>query len=173
MVSAYIAGISDGAVDADKLQQYIGYLCNPQNRFAACSILATHGSGNIDRSAIHRDITTLARLCPTQDAAWDECCRKLRDLAESDGGDFFSKQFVIKLGRRRPLQANEIQTEKDNIKYAIHVLADFLNGGAHTMDLIPSDSSPAPPHATGHIDHLVGWCRRRKPDGKPEQKQEV
>ncbi len=142
MVSAYIAGIlamqqeSDRAVDAETLQQHIDYLRNPQNLFVACSILATHGIRNIDRSAIRRDITTLARLCPTRDAAWDECCRKLHVLARSDSGDFFSEQCVFHgiFKECRPLQADEIQIEKDNIKYAIQVLDDFFNGRAHTTD---------------------------------------
>lgn len=73
---------------------HIDDLLNPHNRFAVCSILATHSSENIDRIAIHRDITTLVQLFPTQDTAWDECYRKLHDLAQSDGGDFFSKQRV-------------------------------------------------------------------------------
>ncbi|KAK0442880.1 hypothetical protein EV421DRAFT_1806656 [Armillaria borealis] len=178
MVSAYVAGIlavqqgSDGAVDAETFQQHIAYLRNPQNRFAACSILATHGIRNIDRPAIRRNITTLVRLCPTRDAAWDECCGKLHVLAQSDGGDFFSEQCVFTgiFEEGRPLQADEIQIEKDNIKYAIQVLDDFFNGRAHTTDPVPSNSSPMP-YAIGR---LVGWCRRRKPDdGKPEQKQEV
>ncbi|KAK0442892.1 hypothetical protein EV421DRAFT_1806762 [Armillaria borealis] len=172
MVSAYISGISDGAVDAETLQQHIDYLRNPQNRFAACSILATHGIGSIDRSAIRRNITTLAQLCPTRDAAWDECRGKLHDLVQSDG-NFFSEQRVFPglFQDCRPLQADEIQTEKENIKYAIQTLDDFFNGAAHTMDLVPSNSSSV--HAAGHIDRIVGWCRRRKRDGKPEQKQEV
>ncbi len=139
LVSEYVAGIaamqqgSDGAVDAEILQQHVGYLRDPHNRFAACSILATHDSGNVDRTAIQRDIMTLVQLCP-RDAVWDECRRKLHDLVESDGGDFFSKQLVTPLGieSRRPLQADEIQVEKDNIRYAIHILDDFFDGRTHT-----------------------------------------
>ncbi|KAK0217644.1 hypothetical protein EDD85DRAFT_867996 [Armillaria nabsnona] len=171
MVSAYIAGISDGAVDDATLRQHIDNLCNPHNRFAACSILATHDISSIDRTAIHRDIATLVRLCPTRDAAWDECCRRLHDLVQSDGGGFFTKQRAV-FDDCRPLRTDEIQVEKENIKYAIQVLDDCLNGRAPTMDPVPSDSSPVP-HAAGHIDRFVGWCRRRKLDGKLEEKLEV
>ncbi|KAK0442851.1 hypothetical protein EV421DRAFT_2019280 [Armillaria borealis] len=84
-VSEYVAGIfamqygSDGPVDEATLQSHIDYLHNPHNLFIVCSILATHGVGNIDQDGIYRDITTLVQLCP-QDVAWDECRRKLNDL---------------------------------------------------------------------------------------------
>ncbi len=140
MVSAYVAGIfamqqgSDGAADAKSLQQHIEYLHNPHNLFAACSVLATHGVRRIDRTTIHRDITTLVQLRP-QDAAWDECHRKLCDLVQGDDGNFFSKQRICTTSdwRFRPLQTDEIQVEKDNIRYAIHVLDGFFDGGVHTM----------------------------------------
>ncbi|KAK0227833.1 hypothetical protein IW262DRAFT_1490017 [Armillaria fumosa] len=69
MVSAYVAGIfamqqgSDGTVDAESLQWHIDCLYHPHNRFTTCSILATHGIRQ-DRTAIYRDITALAKLCP-------------------------------------------------------------------------------------------------------------
>ncbi len=97
MVSVYIAGISamqhgsDGAVDE---ATHIDYLHNPQNLFTVCSILATHGISNIDRTAIRRDITRLVQLRP-QDAVWDECRRKLHDLVQGDDGNFFSEQRMV------------------------------------------------------------------------------
>ncbi len=134
MVSAYVAGISamrhgsDGAVNE---ATHIDYLHDPQNLFTVCSILATHGISNVDRNAIHRDITRLVQFHP-QDAAWDECRRKLLDLVESNDGDYFSKQCVeVDLDEPRPLETNEIQVEKDNIGYAIHVLDDFFDSRAH------------------------------------------
>ncbi|PBK83065.1 hypothetical protein ARMGADRAFT_677575 [Armillaria gallica] len=136
MVSAYIAGISamrhgsDGAVDE---AMHIDHLHNPQNLFTVCSILATRGISNIDRNAIRRDITRLVQLRP-RDAAWDECRRKLLDLVQSDDGDYFSKQCVqVDFDKHRPLETNEIQVEKDNIGYAIHVLDDFFDTQAHTI----------------------------------------
>ncbi|KAK0225012.1 hypothetical protein EDD85DRAFT_856120, partial [Armillaria nabsnona] len=135
-VSAYIAGVftmqRGSDVDAATLQLHIDYLNNPSNLFTACSILATHGIRNTDRSAIHRDIMTLVQLRPRRDAAWDECREKLHDLVQSDGGDFFSKQLTsLGFEKGRPLRADEIQIEKDNIRYAIHVLDDFFDGRAH------------------------------------------
>ncbi|KAK0442917.1 hypothetical protein EV421DRAFT_1806917 [Armillaria borealis] len=164
MVRAYVAEISamqhgsDGAVDE---ATHIDYLHNPQNLFTVCSILATHSFRNIDQTAVRRDIIRLVQLRP-RDAAWDECRRKLRDLVQGDGGDFFSEQCVPTEPRSfeyRPLRADEIQVEKDNIRYAIHVLDDFFDGGAHTV--------------LGCLDRLLGWCLGRKPEDKPEQDQQV
>ncbi|KAK0224986.1 hypothetical protein EDD85DRAFT_856031 [Armillaria nabsnona] len=176
MVSAYVAGIlamqqcTDGTVDAKSLQQHIEYLHNPHNWFTACSVLATHGIRCIDRTSIHSDIITLAQLRP-RDAAWDECRRKLDDLVQSDEGDFFSKQLIQpNSGVLRPPQADEIQAEKDNIRYAIHVLDDFFDGGGHGM--VSPDSSPEW-HPTGCIHRFLGWCLGRKPGGKPEQGQQA
>ncbi len=137
MVSAYVAGISamqhgsDGTVDE---ATHIDHLHNPQNLFTVCSILATHGTRNIDRTAIRRDITRLVQLRPRH-TVWDECRGKLHDLVQGDGGDFFSRQHVLSIPDEeiRPLQTVEIQAEKDNIRYAIHVLDDFFDGGAHTV----------------------------------------
>ncbi|KAK0227851.1 hypothetical protein IW262DRAFT_1292780 [Armillaria fumosa] len=134
---------SDGAVDAESLQQHIDYFYHPCNQFTTFSILATHGIKHIDqtRTAIHRDITTLVQLCP-QDAFWDECCRKLDDFVQSEDGEFFSKQLTLPyawLDECHPLQLSKIQAEKDNIRYAIHVLDEFFNGGGHTM--VSHDSS--------------------------------
>ncbi len=124
---------TDGTVDAKLLQQHIEYLHNPHNWFTACSVLATHGVRHIDRTIIHSDIITLAQLRPRY-AAWDECRRKLDDLIQSDEGDFFSKQLIQpNSGVLRPPQADEIQAEKDNIRYAIHVLDDFFDGGGRDM----------------------------------------
>ncbi|KAK0225026.1 hypothetical protein EDD85DRAFT_856183 [Armillaria nabsnona] len=162
MVSAYVAGIFamqhglGGAVDA---ATHIDYLHNPHNLLTACSILATHGIGNKNRTAIYRDIRTLVQLRP-RDAAWDGCRWKLRDLVQGDGGDFFSEQRIWP-GPCRPPQSDEIQVEKDNIRYAIRVLDDFFDGGAR-----PTMS---------RTDRFLGWCRGRKADGKsgPEEGQQV
>ncbi len=91
MVSTYIARISamqhgsDRAVDE---ATHIDYLHNSQNLFTVCSVLATHGISNVDRNAIHRDITRLVRLRP-RDAAWDECRRKLHDLVQRRWWELF------------------------------------------------------------------------------------
>ncbi|PBK83754.1 hypothetical protein ARMGADRAFT_668406 [Armillaria gallica] len=166
MVSTYIARISamqhgsDGVVDE---ATHIDHLHNPQNLFTACSILATHGISNIDRNAIRRDITRLVQLRP-QDAAWGECRGKLRDLVQGDSGDFFSKQVVFATDPRpevHPIQPGEIQVEKDNIRYAIHVLDDFFDTQrqAHTI--------------MGRFDRFLGRCLGRKPDDKMEQEPQV
>ncbi|KAK0441418.1 hypothetical protein EV421DRAFT_732295 [Armillaria borealis] len=132
-VREYVAGIlvmqhrSDGAVGDATLRLHIDYIHNPHNLFTACSILATQGVKNIHRTAIHRDITTLVQLCP-RDAAWRECRTKLHDLVQGDGGDFFSKQRIWLVPHYLcPLRTEEIQIEKDNIRYAIQVLDDFFD----------------------------------------------
>ncbi|SJL04775.1 uncharacterized protein ARMOST_08145 [Armillaria ostoyae] len=163
MVSAYVAGISamqqgsDGAVDE---ATHFDYLHNPQNLFTACSILATHGFRNIDRNAIRRDITRLVQLRP-QDAAWVECRGKLCVLVQSDGGDFFSEQRVLSESDREfhPLQPDKIQVEKDNIRYAIHVLDEFFDGRSHTI--------------VGRLDRFLGRCPGRRLKDKAEQEQQV
>ncbi|KAK0458593.1 uncharacterized protein EV420DRAFT_1642927 [Desarmillaria tabescens] len=162
---------SVGAVDEATFQLHMDYIHNPHNLFTACSILATHGFEDIDRRAsIYRDITTLVQL-RQQDAAWDECRRKLRTLVQSDKGEFFSTQRIRDDDdyKFRPLQTDEIQIEKENIRYAIHVLDDFFDCGAHTMSIQElSELSP-----TGCIGHFLGRCIGRKREGKPEQEQHV
>ncbi|KAK0442855.1 hypothetical protein EV421DRAFT_550850 [Armillaria borealis] len=165
MVREYTAGISvmqhgsNGAVDT---ATHVDYLHNPHNLFTACSILATHGIGRIEPTAIYKDITTLVQLCPTRDAAWDECHRKLRDLAQSDGGDFFGEQRVWSVSDEefRQLQTDEIRVEKDNIRHAIHVIDDFLDGGGAHIRM-------------GRIHRFLGRCLGRKPDGRTDQEQQV
>ncbi len=123
-------------MDAKSLQLHIDYLHNPHNRFAACCILAAHGIEDVDRSAIYRDIMALVQLYP-RDAAWEECHRKLNDLVESDGGTFYKRQgipYAEHLSDEfHQLWTKKIQVEKDNIRYAIHVLGGFLDGEAHTV----------------------------------------
>ncbi len=131
-VSAYVAGVfamqCESDVDAATHQPHIDYLHNPDNLFTACSILAINDiiTWNSD---IHRNIMTLAKLRP-RDTAWDECRRKLHDLVqlENDGiVDFLGKGWPNGIGLK------EIQVAKDNITYAVHVLDDFLDGGAPTI----------------------------------------
>ncbi len=115
-------------VDVATRQLHIDYLHNPDNIFTACSILAIHDIRPW-KGAIHRNITTLAKLCP-QDAAWDECRRKLRNLVQLDNNgmvDFLGKGWPDRIG------PEEIQVAKDNITYAVHVLDDFFDGRAHTI----------------------------------------
>ena len=96
----------------------------------------------MNRSAICRDIKAPAQLRP-QDPACDECRRKLDDLVQSDEGDFFSKQLIQpKYGPPCPPRTDDIQTEKDNTRYAIDVLDVFLNGGGHTIVLFLSQTLP-------------------------------
>ncbi len=126
----------DGAVDAATLRLHIDYLHDPHNLFTACSILAACGTTDRDRSSIKRDITTLVQLHPVPrgaawDAAWDECRRKLRDIVQSHNRDFLSKHFAPLRFMGNPLRTDKIEAEKDNIKYAIYVLDDFFDGGAH------------------------------------------
>ncbi|KAK0474771.1 hypothetical protein IW261DRAFT_524377 [Armillaria novae-zelandiae] len=170
MVSAYVTGIfatqqgSDGAVDAESLQHYIDCLYNPCNRFTTCSILATHGIKNVDRNAIYRDIMALVQLRP-RDTGWKECRRKLDDLVQSEDAEFFGKQLILPWsGEYRPLQVDEIQVEKDNIRYAIRVLDDFFGDGGHNM---ASPDSLSGWHPTGRIHHFLGWCFGRKHENLP------
>ncbi|KAK0227756.1 hypothetical protein IW262DRAFT_1531425 [Armillaria fumosa] len=58
-----------------------------------------------------------------------------------------------------PLQPNEIQVEKDNIRYVIYVLDDFFDSRAHTI--------------MGYVDHFLGRYFGQKLEDKQEQKQQV
>ncbi|SJL04803.1 uncharacterized protein ARMOST_08174 [Armillaria ostoyae] len=159
-VHAYIAGVfamqRGSDVDVATHQPHIDYLHNPDNLFTACSILAIYSIGfwDRDRRAIRRDIMTLAKLRP-RDAAWDECRKKLCDLAQNDGAvrDFLGKGSRSCHG----IDPKKIQVGKDNITYVVHILDDFLNDGAHTI--------------MGRLYHTLGL--RRKPEDKPEQEQQV
>ncbi|KAK0225000.1 hypothetical protein EDD85DRAFT_958727 [Armillaria nabsnona] len=176
LVRGYVAGIStmqrglDGAVDAVTLQSHIDYIHHPQNLFTACSILATHGVEDVDRSVVYRDIMALVQLRP-RDAAWEECRRKLHDLVEGDGRDFFNKQLVVwgpYFHNPRPLRTDEIQVENENIRYVIHALDDIFDGGAHTM--VPTSPVWLP---TGRIGHFLRRWLGRKLEVKLEQGQQV
>ncbi|KAK0474781.1 hypothetical protein IW261DRAFT_524892 [Armillaria novae-zelandiae] len=138
MVREYVTGIlamqqeSDGAMDAESLQQHIDHLYEPKILFTACSILATHDIKSVDESAIKSDIMALVQLHP-EDPAWEECRRKLNDLAENEDTKFFSNQHRVKWNMGlHLLNEEEIQAQKDNIRYAIDVLNDFFNGREHT-----------------------------------------
>ncbi len=115
-------------VDAATRQLHIDYLHNTDNLFTACSILAIRNT-RLWKSVIHRDITTLAKLHP-QDAAWDECCRKLHDLVQLDNNGMVD---FLGMGWPGGIGPEKIQVAKDNITYAIHILDDVLDGGAHTI----------------------------------------
>ncbi|KAK0492115.1 hypothetical protein EDD18DRAFT_1184789 [Armillaria luteobubalina] len=169
LVGEYVAGIlemknkSDRIVDTATLQLHINYLHNPPNLFTASSILATHGTGGADRTAIHRDITTLVQLCP-RDTAWNDCLKKLRDLVQGDGGDFFVQQHVWSRSASDQwefpqLRLKEIQVEKDNISHAIQVLDDFFDGGTRTR--------------AARLERFFAWCLCRKPEVKVEREQQV
>ncbi|KAK0227824.1 hypothetical protein IW262DRAFT_1454999 [Armillaria fumosa] len=169
LVGEYVAGILemklklDRIVDTATLQLHIDYLHNPLNLFTASSILATRGTRDMDRTAIHRDITTLVQLRP-RDITWNECLKKLRDLVQGDGGDFFVQQHVWLRSASDQwefprLRTKEIQVEKDNISHAIQVLDDFFDGGART--------------GTGRWERFFGWRLRRKPEVKVEREQQV
>ncbi|KAK0492130.1 hypothetical protein EDD18DRAFT_1184858 [Armillaria luteobubalina] len=162
-------------MDAESLQQHIDYLHNPHNRFTIFCILATQDSehANWTMQAIHRDITALAQLCP-QDTAWEECCRKLNDLVQSEDGEFFSKQLAYQKSGKSwgdfPLHADHIEAEKENIRYAIHVLDEFFNDRGHTMG---SSDSSSELHLIDCIHYFFRQWFGQKPGGEPEQGQQV
>ncbi|KAK0502650.1 hypothetical protein EDD18DRAFT_1134331, partial [Armillaria luteobubalina] len=144
MVSAYIAGLYamqrrlGRAMDTETLQRHIDHLHNPHTLFTVCSILAMQCMDDVDCSAICRDITTLVQL-RRQDAAWDGCRKKLHDLVENDVGDFFSKQRIPAMCDSQAscsLETDEIEAQKNNIRYAIQVLDDFFGGKAHINTIV-------------------------------------
>ncbi|KAK0482829.1 hypothetical protein EDD18DRAFT_1201112 [Armillaria luteobubalina] len=152
LVSAYITGIlamqqdSNRAMDAESLQQHMDCLYNPQNQFTACSILAMSDIFH-DQTAVHKDITALAQLCP-QDAAWEECYRKLDDLVQDKDGEFFSKQ---------------LKWQKSGESYGYFPLE-------HTM-VFPDSLSEW--HLIDCIHHFFQQWFGQKPGGDPEQGQQV
>ncbi|KAK0459338.1 uncharacterized protein EV420DRAFT_1642307 [Desarmillaria tabescens] len=103
VINGYIAGLAalDTPID---VQRHLDYLHKPENLFLVCCILITNGwnaCGELPDNVfspplrlsedICTDIGALASLRPS-DPSWDQCRRKLRDLLQDDGGEFFVKQ---------------------------------------------------------------------------------
>lgn len=101
-----------------------------------------------------------------RDAAWDECRRKLRVLAQSDGGEgFFSEQLVWPKFYVEPqsLQANETQVEKTTSDMRFMFLMTFSIYYGELMFLSPDLSLTVNP---GWLRSVLGWCL----GGKLEEK---
>lgn len=134
VISEYVAGISvmlhgrGGVMDATMLQQHVDRLHEPRHLFTVFLILAAHSAEDTDQTVIHGDITALMLLRP-HDAAWDECYKKLYDLIDNDDADFFTQQRVpVSPSVNRELEVREIQTERDNIRFAIKLCDGFFAG---------------------------------------------
>ncbi|SJL04929.1 uncharacterized protein ARMOST_08300 [Armillaria ostoyae] len=176
VLAEYVCGISElhGVMDAATVQQHVNQLHEPHNLFTACSILATYGvqTHTQARTEIRNAITALALLRQEEHVGtWNECRRKLHDLTDNDDGEFFTRQRIaVSLSFSRELEAEEIQIEKDNIRYAIKeldALFDEAEHGAISSALV----STRPP--MGCMNRLLGWCIGRKPEDKLEQVQQV
>ncbi|KAK0473449.1 hypothetical protein IW261DRAFT_1423662 [Armillaria novae-zelandiae] len=173
MLSEYISGISTMQHGSDEnvdgatlhLQQHIDNIHDPQNLFTVCFILATRGA-EVDWSALEKDINALVWLHP-QDTAWGVCRRQLHDLVQSKGGEFFRKQLIWHVSSGDiSIQAYEIEVEKENIRYVIHLLDEFFIGGGRAKICLDSLSEW---HSIGHIQHLLRRHLRRKPGSEPGQ----
>ncbi len=84
-------------LEVSVIQEHIEYLHTPDILFNVCSILAVGDFTNlgIDRKK-HNKKNILSLVQIKQDApAWGECRRRLQELLEEDGMDFFYRQAYV------------------------------------------------------------------------------
>ncbi|KAK0475082.1 hypothetical protein IW261DRAFT_498811 [Armillaria novae-zelandiae] len=148
VINGYVAGLaaSDASID---LQRHLDYLHEPENLFLACCVLITNGwntcrePSNSVFSPPHRlsedictDIRALASLRPS-DPSWAQCRRKLRDLLQDDGCEFFVKQQKWTPQGFESLKPEAINEAKSNIRLALGEFDKIFSGsvGAHSTRL--------------------------------------
>ncbi len=145
VINGYVAGLAAPHASIN-IQRHLDYLHEPENLFLACCILTTNGwnafgetPNMLDISsaqlsgAICRDIRALARLRPS-DPSWDQCRRKLQDLLQDDGGEFFVKQQKWTNHGFEVLQPEVIDKAKSNIRLALDELDGFFSDSNDTND---------------------------------------
>ncbi|PBK78433.1 hypothetical protein ARMSODRAFT_1011012 [Armillaria solidipes] len=86
---------SKSCLEVSVIQEYIEYLHTSDILFNVCSILAVGDLYDSDnKKQIKKNILSLVQI--QQDApAWDECRRRLQQLLEEDGMDFFHLQTYV------------------------------------------------------------------------------
>ncbi len=145
VINGYVAGLAAPHASID-IQRHLDYLHEPENLFLACCILTTNGWNAFGKTpsmleitparpsgAICRDIRALASLRPS-DPSWDQCRRKLRDLLQDDGGEFFVKQQKWTNHGFEVLKPEAIDEAKSNIRLALDELDGFFSDLKNTND---------------------------------------
>ncbi|KAK0459903.1 hypothetical protein IW261DRAFT_426772 [Armillaria novae-zelandiae] len=154
VINGYVAGLAARNTSIDS-QHHLDYLHEPDNLFLACCVLTTNGwedfrdftgeAAETQRAEIPaticRDIRALASLRPS-DPSWDQCRRRLRDLLQDDGVEFFVKQQKWIWFGPEALMPEDIDQAKINIRSALDELDGFFSGSMNT-DLSLSVSSLA------------------------------
>ncbi|KAK0470791.1 hypothetical protein IW261DRAFT_1612403 [Armillaria novae-zelandiae] len=139
VINGYVTGLATPHASVDS-QCHLDYLHEPENLFLACCVLTTNGwqdfselpsqIAQIQRAQlpgqICRDIRALACLRPS-DPSWDQCHRKLRDLLQDDGGEFFVKQQKWTYYEFKDLEPEDIEQAKRNIRLAVEELDRFFS----------------------------------------------
>ncbi|PBK61933.1 hypothetical protein ARMSODRAFT_618805 [Armillaria solidipes] len=173
VINGYVAGLA--ALDTSiGLQRHLDYLHELENLFLACCILITNGWNACGETPdtifspplrlsedICTDIRALASLRPS-DPSWDQCRRKLRDLLQDDGGEFFTKQQKWTPRGFESLKPGEIDEAKNNISLALSELDEIFSGSMSTHSMHPHESMVR--SFFGRIYRYLRYPRRREKD---------
>ncbi|KAK0470802.1 hypothetical protein IW261DRAFT_1672250 [Armillaria novae-zelandiae] len=176
VINGYVAGLAIPHASIDS-QRHLDYLHEPENLFLACCILATNGWNAFSDIAstigvpqarlsgdICSDIRALTSLRPL-DPSWDQCRRKLRDLLQGVGGDFFVKQQKWTKDGFEVLKPEAIDEAKSNIRLALDELDGFFSDSKDTdvrYSMDPRQSMAR--RFLGGISQYFQYPRRRERD---------
>ncbi|SJK98272.1 uncharacterized protein ARMOST_01535 [Armillaria ostoyae] len=176
VINGYVTGLAAPHAPIDS-QRHLDYLHEPENLFLACCILATNGWNAFSETPsmlvipparlsrdICSDIRALASLRPS-DPSWDQCRRKLRDLLQDDGGDFFGKQQKWTMHGFEVLKPEAIDEAKSNIRLALCELDGLFSDSKNTnvrYSMHPRESMAW--RFLGRMYQYLRYPRRREKD---------
>ncbi|KAK0470814.1 hypothetical protein IW261DRAFT_921709 [Armillaria novae-zelandiae] len=177
VINGYVAGLAAPHASTDS-QCHLDYLHEPENLFLACCVLTTNGWENFSElpsdipetgpaglsGTICRDIRALASLRPS-DPSWDQCCRKLRDLLEDDGREFFVRQQKWMKHGFKVLKPEDIDQARSNIRIALDELDGFFSDSRNMnlrSSMHPRESMVR--RFLGGISEYLQYPRRRERD---------
>ncbi|KAK0486522.1 hypothetical protein IW261DRAFT_801384 [Armillaria novae-zelandiae] len=152
VINGYVAGLAARHASIDS-QRHLDYLHEPENLFLACCVLASNRwedySGFTSEIAeivrarpsetICRDIRALASLRPS-DPSWEQCRRKLRDLLQDDGGEFFIKQQKWTGLEFEVFNPEAVDKAKSNIRLVLDELDGFFSDLINTNIRLTPDA---------------------------------
>ncbi|KAK0239835.1 hypothetical protein EDD85DRAFT_1021202 [Armillaria nabsnona] len=104
------------------------YLHTPDILFNVCSILAVGPGvpGGYGGLRSKKRILSLVQIRPDA-PVWDECRRRLQQLLEEDGIDFFHRQTYVLGITRFALSEERIAEQRESIRFAIEILDAFFS----------------------------------------------
>ncbi|KAK0226587.1 hypothetical protein IW262DRAFT_1294758 [Armillaria fumosa] len=177
VINGYVTGLAASHASFE-IQRHLDYLHEPDNLFLACCILATNGWNVFSEVAstvapqarlsrdICGDIRALANLRPS-DPSWDPCRRKLRNLLQDDGREFFVKQQKWTRCGFEVLKPEAIDEVKSNIRLVLDELDGFFSGSMNTDVRYSTRMHPRESTARrflGRIYQYIRYPRRREKD---------